>query len=228
MKDATLTVGWLASKINNTIVYPEATYEEIESFCEKSKEYGFSAVVVQGFWVDLAKKILEGSNTKLSVGVGFPMGGSTLESKLEEIKVTRERGADMFDYMPNIGLLKSGFDEKYLEELKCVVEEAKGRDVRVMLELSVLSQEERLRAIKLCEKAGVAGIKNSSGWGKGGKATVEEIRFMRENASPKLYVKAAGGIRDVDSALALIGAGADFIGTRSGFDIIEQLKERLK
>lgn len=223
-----MKVEELASRINNTIVFPEATYTQVKDFCERSREYGFAAVVVQGCWVELASDVLKGSRTKVSVGIGFPMGGSTVESKMEEIRVTVSRGADMFEYMPNIGFLKSGFDQMYLEELKQAVREARGRDVRVMLELSLLTRDEGLRAIRLCEKAGVAGIKNSSGWGKGGEATVEDIRFMRENASHKLYVKASGGIRDVDKALSLIQAGADFIGTRAGFDIVDQLKERLK
>ncbi len=223
-----MKVEELASRINNTIVFPEATYSQVKNFCERSREYCFAAVVVQGCWVELARDVLKGSKTKVSVGIGFPMGGSTVESKMEEIRVTVSRGADMFEYMPNIGFLKSGFDQMYLDELKQAVREAGGRDVRVMLELSLLTRDEGLRAIRLCEKAGVAGIKNSSGWGKGGEATVEDIRFMRENASPKLYVKASGGIRDVDKALSLIRAGADFIGTRAGFEIVEQLKERLK
>jgi deoxyribose-phosphate aldolase len=223
-----ITVEELASKINNTIVYPEATYSEIKAFCERSMQYGFSAVVVQGCWVELAKDILKGSRTKVSVGIGFPMGGSTKESKMEEIRVTREKGADMFEYMPNIGFLKSGFYDRFLDELKEAVKEARGRDVRVMLELQILSHEERLKAVKLCEIAGVAGVKNSSGWGKGGHATVEDIRLLRSITSPSLYVKASGGIRDVDRALSLIKAGADYLGTRSGFEIIDQLRERTK
>lgn len=224
MNIAEISLEKLASRINNTIVYPEATKEEIISFCKRSEQYGFSAVVVQGCWVDLAKQILKGSKTKVSVGVAFPMGGSTIESKLEEIRVTRERGADMFEYMPNIGFLKSGLYEEFLEELRLANKEAKGRDVRVMLELSLLTQEEKLRAIKLCEKAGIAGIKNSSGWGRGGQATVEDIIFLRQNTDPRIYIKASGGIRDLQKTLELLKAGADYIGTRAGFDIVEQLK----
>ncbi len=217
----------LARRIHNTLVAPEATLEELKAFCEEAKRYGFGAVVVQGCWASEAKAFLRGSQVPLSVGVGFPMGGVTAEAKLAEVRETLRMGADMFDYMPNIGFLKSGMDKEFCEEITRVVAAADGRPVRVMLEYSILNREEKVKAAKLSEASGVAGVKNSSGWGRGGPATVEDIRLLRASVSPRVHVKASGGIRDLDNALALIGAGADFLGTRAGAAIMDELRERL-
>ncbi len=222
------TAEQLARRIHNTIVAPEATMEEVRAFCEEAKKYGFGAVVVQGCWTQVAKKALSGSAVRLSVGVGFPMGGVTAEAKVAEVKQTSLLGAEMFDYMPNIGFLKSGLEAEFKEEIGTVVAAAEGRPVRVMLEYSILNHEEKVKAAKLSEQAGVAGVKNSSGWGRGGPATVEDIRLLRESVSPKVHVKASGGIRDLDNALRLIDAGADFLGTRAGAGIMDELRERLR
>ena len=216
----------LAKRIHNTIVAPEATLSDLTDFCEDAKKYRFGAVVIQGCWIREAKELL-GDAVKVSVGVGFPMGGVTTQAKLAEIRETSKLGADMFDYMPNIGYLKSGLRDKFTEEIRGIVRGADGRPVRVILEYSILNQEEKVIAAKLSEQAGVAGVKNSSGWGRGGAATVEDIKLLRSSVSPKVHVKASGGIRDFDNALRLLNAGADYLGTRSGVAIIEELKERL-
>ncbi len=217
----------LAAKIHNTIVSPEATLDEIESFCEAAKRYHFGAVVIQGCWTHEVKEMMKGSRVSVSVGVGFPMGGETTESKLTEVKRTRSLGADMFDYMPNIGYLKSGLGDRFVEEIRRVVKEADARPVRAILEYPILNQGEKVIAAKLSEKAGVAGVKNSSGWGRGGPATVEDIRLLRSCVSRSVHVKASGGIRDLNNALSLLEAGADYLGTRAGVAIIEELRERL-
>lgn len=215
-----------SKRIHNTLVAPEATLSELEAFCAEAREHRFGAVVIQGCWVREAKSVLGGS-VRLSVGVGFPMGGVTTESKVSEIEETSKLGADMFDVMPNIGYLKSGLEDRFRDDVAAMVGAAAGRPVRVMLEFSILDREEKVRAARLSEDAGVAGVKNSSGWGRGGPATVEDIRLLRETVSSRVHVKASGGIRDLDTALALVGAGADYLGTRSGVAIIEELKERL-
>jgi deoxyribose-phosphate aldolase len=215
-----------AGRIHNTLVAPEATLSELRAFCEEAKAYAFGAVVVQGCWVREAKQVL-GDSVKLSVGVGFPMGGVTTEAKTLEIRETAELGADMFDVMPNIGFLKSGMFDRFRGDIAAMVKAAGGRPVRVMLEFSILDREEKVRAAKLSEEAGVAGVKNSSGWGRGGPATVEDIRLLRGAVSSKVHVKASGGIRNLDTALALVDAGADYLGTRAGAAIMDELKERL-
>jgi deoxyribose-phosphate aldolase len=220
-------VSQLSAKIHNTLVAPEATLGEVKAFCEEARRYRFGAVVVQGCWAAEAKSILRGSGVGLSVGVGFPMGGETLEGKTAEIRRGNEQGADMFDCMPNIGYLKSGMRVEFTDEVRALVKAADGRPVRVMLEYSILNRDEKAMAAKLSEEAGVAGVKNSSGWGRGGPATVDDIRLLRESVSSKVHVKASGGIRDLENSLALIGAGADYLGTRAGAGILDELRERL-
>jgi len=221
------TVEELSAKINNTLVAPETTLEDLTRFVLESGHYGFGAVVIQGCWTREVKELLRGSAMQVSVGVGYPMGGETLESKTTEIRQTAALGADMFDVMPNIGFLKSGMDRQFKDEIASMVRAASGRPVRVMLEYSVLNPEEKVRAAVLSEEAGVAGVKNSSGWGRGGPATVEDIKILRRSVSPKVYVKASGGIRNLDTALGLIDAGASYLGTRAGVAIIDELRERL-
>jgi len=221
------TVEELSAKINNTLVSPETTLEDLTRFVLESRSYGFGAVVIQGCWIKEVKELVKGSAMKISVGVGYPMGGETTDSKLTEIRQTANLGADMFDVMPNIGFLKSGLDGRFRDEIASMVRAADGRQVRVMLEYSILSPEEKVRAAVLSEEAGVAGVKNSSGWGRGGPATVEDIKILRRSVSPKVYVKASGGIRNLDAALGLIDAGAAYLGTRAGVAIIDELRERL-
>jgi len=220
------TADELSGKINNTLVSPETTLEDLTRFVLESKKYGFEAVVIQGCWTKEVKNLLSGSSMKISVGVGYPMGGERTESKVNEIKQTAALGADMFDVMPNIGFLKSGLTKQFRDEIASMVHAASGRPVRAMLEFSVLNPEEKVKAAVLSEEAGVAGVKNSSGWGRGGPATVEDIKLLRKSVSPKVYVKASGGIRNLDTALSLIDAGASYLGTRAGVAIIDELKER--
>jgi len=222
-----LAIEELSAKINNTLVTPETTLGELRKFIDESRRYSFGAVVVQGCWTREAKELLRGSPTKISVAVGFPMGGATTEAKLSEIRQTAALGADLFDCMPNIGFLKSGMRERFRDEISSMVQAASGRPVRVMLECSILDHEQKVDAAKLSEEAGVAGVKNSSGWGRGGPATVEDIRLLRASVSPRVYVKASGGIRDLSTAQSLVEAGAQYLGTRAGVAIIEELRERL-
>jgi deoxyribose-phosphate aldolase len=217
----------MASRIHNTLVAPEATLADIKAFCEESRKNRFGAVVVQGCWTSEVRALMKGSGVKVSVGIGFPMGGVTTEAKLAEVRETSRLGAEMFDYMPNIGYLRSGMEDRFRDEIARIVKEAGGREVRVMLELSILDHDQKVRAAKLSEEAGVAGVKNSSGWGRGGPATVEDIRLLRSSVSRKVYVKASGGIRDLDNSLRLIEAGAEYLGTRAGAAILEELRERL-
>jgi deoxyribose-phosphate aldolase len=224
---STLSPEKLASMIHNTLVTPEATWKELREFTLKSAEYNFWAVVVQGCWAREVKELIRGSDIRLSVGVGFPMGGCSVESKKAEIEQAIAAGADMFDYMPNIGYLKSGLYDRFSGEMAEIVKAAQGRPVSAMLEFSVLNLDEKVRAAVLAQGAGIAVVKNSSGWGRGGPATVDDIKLLRSIVSNKTKVKASGGIRDLDTALKLIDAGADYLGTRSGVAIVDELKQRI-
>ena len=215
-----------SKRIHNTLVAPEATRSEVLAFCEDARTYGFGAVVVQGCWVKEARDTV-GASVHVSAGVGFPMGGVTTESKAFEIAETSKQGADMFDVMPNIGYLKSGMFDEFKDDIAAMVRAAKGRPVRVMLEFSVLDRGQKVMAARLSEESGVAGVKNSSGWGRGGPATVEDVKLLRETVSEKVHVKASGGIRNLDTAIAMVQAGADYLGTRAGVTIIDELRARV-
>ncbi|MDG6898560.1 MAG: deoxyribose-phosphate aldolase [Nitrososphaerota archaeon] len=218
----------LAARIHNTLVAPETTLADIRAFCDEAKRNRFGAVVIQGCWIARVREMMKGSGVKVSVGVGFPMGGVATEAKLSEVRETARLGADEFDYMPNIGFLKSGMEDEFRDEIARIVKAADGRGVRVMLELSILDHDQKVKAARLSEEAGVSGVKNSSGWGRGGPATVEDIRLLRSSVSKKVYVKASGGIRDLDNSLRLIEAGAEYLGTRAGAAILDELRERIK
>lgn len=210
----------LAQKIQNVLVRPDATRGEIVAFCQRSRELGFHAVVVLPCWVSLAKELVSGSCTRVSAGIGFPMGGDAPLVKVVAIRDALAAGADEFDVMPNIGWLKSGDHERFRQEIALMVEAAEGRPVKVMLEFGCLSEEEKRVAARLAEEGGASWVKNSSGWGAGGPAREEDIRLLRATVSPRVGVKASGGIRTREDVLRFLAAGADLIGTSAGFAIL--------
>jgi deoxyribose-phosphate aldolase len=211
----------LASKIQHTNVAPEATVRDIERLCRECIEYGFNAAVINPIWVGHAVKLLKDSGVKVSAALNFPIGGSTTLSKIVEIRNLAAHGCEELDFMINVGYLKSGMLSEFRRDIEMVVEAAEGMAVKAILETSILSEEEIRVAARICEESGVHYIKNSSGWGRGGPATVEMIRFMRSLVSPKIGVKASGGIRDRATAEALLEAGADLLGTSRGVQIVK-------
>ena len=220
------SVPELASAIHSTFSPPGATWQEVLAFTTKSAQYGFPVVAVQGCWGEDVKQVLKGRDVCVSVFVGYTLGGSPVESKVVEVRRGVEAGAGMFEYLPNLGYLRSGLFTRFREELAAVVKAADGRPVSAALELPTLSIDERIRGALLAEQAGVACVTNSSGWGTGGAATEEGVRFLRSTLSSKVKVKASGGIRDLETATRLMGAGADLLGTWTGFQIIDELRAK--
>jgi deoxyribose-phosphate aldolase len=213
--------------IHSTFSPPGASWQEVLAFVTKSAQCRFRAVAVQGCWAADVKQVIRGEDVLMSVFVGYSLGGSPTESKVVEVESGIADGADMFEYLPNLGYLRSGLFSRFKGELAAVVKAARGRPVNAALELPQLNIEERIRAASLAEEAGVASVTNSSGWGTGGSATDEGIRFLRSTVGSRVKVKAAGGIKDLDTALRLIGEGADALGTWSGFQIVDELKRRI-
>jgi len=220
------SVEALCSKIDSTFSPPGASWQEVLTFATKSAQQGFRAVCVQGCWAADVKQVIQGGNSMLSVFVGYTLGGTSTESKVVEVERGVADGADMFEYLPNLGYLRSGLFSRFKGEMAAVVTAAKGRPVNIALELPQLTVEERIRAAGLAEEAGVASVVNSSGWGTGGPATDEGIRFLKTMVGSKVKVKAVGGIKDLDTALHLFGDGADVLGTWSGFQIVDELRQR--
>jgi len=218
------SVEKLTSAVHSTFAAPGASWQEVLAFADKSVAYHFPVLAVQGCWAEDVKQVLKGRGARLSVFVGYSLGGSPLNSKVAEVKAGIEAGADMFEFLPNLGYLRSGLFTRFKDEMAGVVAAAEGKPVNAALELPTLSIEERVRAALLAEEAGMSSITNSSGWGMGGAATEEGIRFLRVTVSSKVGVKAAGGIKDLETALRLMSAGADALGTWSGFQIVDELK----
>lgn len=212
----------IASRIQHTNVSPDATLKDIEKLCRECIEYGFDAAVVNPIWVKEAKRLLRGSGVKVCVALNFPIGASSTLSKVVEVRSSLADGCDEIDFMINVGYLKSGFLDLFRKDVEEVVKAADGRVVKAILETAILTDEELRTAARICEEAGVDYIKNSTGWGKGGPATVEVIKQMRSLVSSRVKIKASGGIRDLRTAASLLEAGAELLGTSRGVQIVKE------
>lgn len=212
----------LAKYIDHTLLKPEATAKDIERLCNEAKQYGFYSVCVNSSRVALARYFLEDTDVKVSCTVGFPLGAMHGDAKRYETEVAVDEGAHEIDVVLNIGLLKDKEDKKLLRELMDIVEAADERTVKVILETCLLTEEEKIRACQLVYESGAHFVKTSTGFNSSG-ATVQDVKLMREVVGPKFGVKAAGGIRDYATAIAMIEAGANRLGTSSGPKIIQGL-----
>jgi deoxyribose-phosphate aldolase len=218
------TLEGLTSVIHSTFATPGARWQEVLDFAMKSAAYSFPVLAVQGCWAEDLRQLLRGSGTKLSVLVGYNLGGSSIESKVAEVEKGLDAGAEMFDYLPNLGYLRSGLFGRFKGEVREILRAAKGRPVCASLELPSLSIEERISGAGLADAAGVAAVSNSGGLESSDQAKEEDVHMLRNLVSSKVKVKAAGGIRDLDGALRMLNAGADFLATSSGFQIIDELR----
>ncbi|MEH7107670.1 MULTISPECIES: deoxyribose-phosphate aldolase [Bacillaceae] len=210
----------IAKMIDHTLLKADATKEQIVKLAEEAKEYTFASVCVNPTWVKTAAEALaDKPEVKVCTVIGFPLGASTTETKAFETKNAIENGAGEIDMVINIGALKDKQDDLVEQDIRAVVEESKGKAlVKVIIETCLLTDEEKIRACRLSVKAGADFVKTSTGFSTGG-ATVEDIRLMRETVGPEIGVKASGGVRSREDALAMIEAGATRIGASSGIAI---------
>lgn len=212
----------LARKIDHTLLKPEATKEQIEKLCDEAKTYHFYSVCVNPSWVETATELLKGTDVKVCTVIGFPLGATTTEVKREETKDAIAKGATEVDMVIPVGKLKSGQVEAVKMDIAAVVEAAKDQAlVKVIIETSLLTEEEKVKACQLAVEAGADYVKTSTGFSTGG-ATVEDIRLMRQTVGPDIGVKASGGIRDLKTANAMIEAGASRIGASSSVAIVSE------
>ncbi len=210
----------IAKYIDHTNLKPMATERDIELLCEEALQYRFAAVCVNPYRVRLAAQLLKGSDVKVASVIGFPLGATLPGVKALEAKSVLEEGAEEIDMVINIGALKDGDDDLVLKDVKAVVDASSGAIVKVILECCYLTDEEKVRACRLSTEAGAKFVKTSTGFGSGG-ATLEDVKLLRSNVPSSVGVKAAGGIRDFETAYALIQAGATRIGTSSGPKIVK-------
>lgn len=212
-----------ARYVDHTLLKPNATQDEIAKLCEEAKSFCFASVCVNPSYVALSAQYLRGSGVKVCTVVGFPLGSTTPTVKAIEARDAIANGADEIDMVINIGALKSGNDVVVFDDIKAVREATRGKVLKVILETSLLSNEEKIRACVLAKKAGVDFVKTSTGFGGGG-ATVEDIKLMRETVGPLMGVKASGGIRDAKAASEMIAAGATRLGTSASVAIVTDAK----
>lgn len=209
----------IAKYIDHTLLKATSTTEEIKKLCREAKEHGFFSVCINSGNVELAKKELEGSDVKVCSVIGFPLGAMTKESKIFEVKDAVAKGAAEIDMVLNIGLLKSGENEKVYEEIKEIKEAIGDHILKVIIETCYLTDDEKRVASELVVKAKADFIKTSTGFGGSG-ANFEDVKLMLDIAGDKAFVKAAGGVRDFETAKKYIEMGVKRLGTSSGIKIL--------
>ena len=219
-----LACAELASMMDHSVLGPGAVPADISRACAEAREHRMFAVCVAPVWVQLAARGLAGSGVKVVSVIGFPHGNTLPEAKAAEARLALEAGASELDMVLQIGALKCAATELVLRDIRGVVRAARERDapVKVILEAALLTDEEKRLACRLAEEAGAAFVKTSTGFGPGG-ATETDVRLLREVVGNRLGVKASGGIRSLEQALALIRAGASRLGTSASVAILADL-----
>lgn len=218
----TLDKKTLASMIDHTMLKPAATSGQIRQICKEALEYGFASVCINPCFVEFAANELKGSDIKVCTVVGFPLGTNSTETKAYEAEKAVKDGAREVDMVINVGALKEG-NLKYCEnDIAQVVKASKGVLVKVIIETCLLTDDEKVNACLLSKKAGAGFVKTSTGFASGG-ATVGDVYLMRKTVGTAMGVKASGGIRNLQDALAMIEAGATRLGASSGIAIIDEM-----
>lgn len=218
-----VTVEQLASMIDHTNLKAFADDAAFEKLCDEAKKYNFKMVAINPAQTVRCKKKLEGSPVHVGAAIGFPLGQTTLECKIFETKDAIEKGADEIDYVINVAELKNknyDYIKKEMEEIVKICREA-GKTSKVIFENCYLTDDEKRKVAEIAKEVKPDFIKTSTGFGTGG-ATVEDVKLMKSVVGDEVKVKAAGGIRDLKTALAMIEAGAERLGTSAGVAIVEE------
>lgn len=224
MDEKSLTRAELAKLIDHTLLKPDATEEQIRKLCEEAKTYGFMSVCVNPHWVPLCAELLRGTDVKVCTVIGFPLGANRSEIKAVEAEDAVARGAAEVDMVINIGALKSKQYDVVRNDIRAVVDAVKPEAlVKVIIETCLLTDEEKVKACELAKEAGADFVKTSTGFSTGG-ATVADVALMRRTVGPEMGVKASGGVRDYETALAMVRAGANRIGASAGVAILSGVK----
>ena len=210
-----------AKLIDHTLLKPVATKADIERLCGEARQYGFCSVCINPYWVSFAKKQLQGTDVKVCTVIGFPLGATTTASKVAETKEAVLNGADEIDMVINIGALKSGDYATVEKDIQAVRRACEKQILKVIIETSQLTDEEKVTACKLAAQAGADFVKTSTGF-TGGGATAHDVALMRRSIPAAMQVKASGGVRTREDFEAMVAAGATRIGASSGVKIIEK------
>ncbi|MCK3657984.1 2-deoxyribose-5-phosphate aldolase [Pasteurellaceae bacterium Pebbles2] len=214
----------IAKFIDHTALTAEKTAQDILQLCEEALEHGFFSVCINSAYIPLAKAKLQGSDVKICTVVGFPLGANLPAVKAFEAQEAIKAGATEIDMVINVGWIKSGKWDEVRSDIQQVLNACNGLTLKVILETCLLSKEEIVKACEICRELNVGFVKTSTGFNKGG-ATVEDIALMRQTVGEHIGVKASGGVRDTETAIAMIKAGATRIGASAGIAIIKGLKD---
>ena len=212
----------LARYFDHTILKPGATEQDVIRICDEAREFGFFSVCVNPVHIRLVKKQLEGSGVKVCSVIGFPLGAHTSEIKAMETKKAVDDGADEIDMVINAGALIQGDTKRVEADIKAVVDAARQREVKVIIETCLLTDAQKKAACEAAERAGAHFVKTSTGFSTGG-ATRSDVALMKKVVNDRLKVKASGGIKTLADTLGMIEAGADRIGASAGADIIKSM-----
>ena len=212
----------LAGMIDHTLLKPDATPDQIAQLCFEARKYGFASVCINPAWVELCAKLLEGSPVKVCTVIGFPLGATAPEVKAFEATNAIDHGATEIDMVINIGALKARDLELVAKDIRGVVmaTHARGGIVKVIIEATLLTDEEKTIACLLSKEAGADFVKTSTGFTSGG-ATVHDVALMRKAVGSEMGVKASGGVRTYEDAEKMVKAGATRIGASAGVKIIQ-------
>lgn len=222
-----ITATQLAGMFDHTNLKPFATDADFELLCKEAADNRFAMVAINSVPVALCKKLLAGSGVHVGAAISFPLGQTTLETKVFETENAIQNGADEIDYVLNIGQLKQGNLAYIRREMEAIVAVCRKANVisKVIFENCYLTKEEIKAVAEIAKEVRPDFIKTSTGFGTGG-ATVDDVRLMKSVVGDIVKVKAAGGVRDLDTCLAMVEAGAERIGTSSSFKILEEYAAR--
>jgi deoxyribose-phosphate aldolase len=208
--------------IDHTLLKPDATADQIAQLCYEARKFKFASVCVNPTHVELCAELLQGTEVKVCTVIGFPLGASAPEVKAFEAQTALSDGATEIDMVLNIGALKAGDLTLVARDINEVVKvgHAAGAIVKVIIETSLLNDEEKVTACLLSKEAGADFVKTSTGF-SGGGATVDDINLMRRVVGPEMGVKASGGVRDFEDAQSMVKAGATRLGASAGVKIVQ-------
>jgi deoxyribose-phosphate aldolase len=224
-----LSPSEITALIDHTVLKADATHDQIERLCQEARTYGFGAVCVNAVYVGLCCELLQGAETEIAAVAGFPLGATLPEVKAYEAGRAIAAGATEIDMVLHVGALKDRRYDAVLEDIRTVVQSCQAHDavLKVIIEAALLTDEEKVAACYLAQRAGADFVKTSTGFGPGG-AVLEDVALMRRTIGPEMGLKAAGGIRTYADALAMVAAGATRIGASSGVQIVEQARAEVE
>lgn len=209
--------------IDHTLLKADARYEDIKTLCDEARQYDFASVCVNPHFIPTCAKLLKGSNVKVCTVIGFPLGQTLTSVKVYETEQALKAGADEIDMVINISNVKAGRDDLIKDEIAAIKRACDGHLLKVIIEICLLTDEEKERVCRIAVSAGADFVKTSTGFSTGG-ATIEDVTLMRHVVGPHIGVKASGGVRTLEDVKKMVAAGATRIGTSGGVKIMQGLE----